>query len=205
MGIEMGAKIAVFPVDAATEAYLAEHAPGAKWEALWADAEAAYDRELRYDLSALEPVVARPHTVDNVAPVSAVAGLPVHQALLGTCTNGRLSDLRAAAAVLKGKRVAAGVRLLVIPASRSVYMAAMADGTLATLVEAGAMVAPPGCGPCLGAHQGLLAPGERCVSSSNRNFQGRMGSKEAEVYLASPLTVAASALRGVLTDPREVI
>lgn len=205
MGIEMGAKIAVFPVDAATEAYLAEHAPGAEWEAVWADAGAAYGRELCYDLSSLEPVVARPHTVDNVAPVSAVAGLPVHQAFLGTCTNGRLSDLRAAAAILAGKKVAPGVRLLVIPASRSIFLAASADGTLATLVEAGAMVAPPGCGPCLGAHQGLLAPGERCVSSSNRNFQGRMGSKDAEVFLASPLTVAASALRGVLTDPREVV
>ena len=205
MGIEMGAKIAVFPVDAATEAYLAEHAPGAEWEAVWADAGAAYGRELCYDLSSLEPVVARPHTVDNVAPVSAVAGLPVHQAFLGTCTNGRLSDLRAAASILAGKKVAPGVRLLVIPASRSIFLAASADGTLATLVEAGAMVAPPGCGPCLGAHQGLLAPGERCVSSSNRNFQGRMGSKDAEVFLASPLTVAASALRGVLTDPREVV
>jgi homoaconitase/3-isopropylmalate dehydratase large subunit len=192
-------------VDAATEAYLAEHAPGAEWEAVWADAGAAYGRELCYDLSSLEPLVARPHTVDNVAPVSAVAGLPVHQAFLGTCTNGRLSDLRAAAAILAGKKVAPGVRLLVIPASRSIFLAASADGTLATLVEAGAMVAPPGCGPCLGAHQGLLAPGERCVSSSNRNFQGRMGSKDAEVFLASPLTVAASALRGVLTDPREVV
>jgi 3-isopropylmalate/(R)-2-methylmalate dehydratase large subunit len=205
MGIEMGAKIAIFPVDAATEAYMREHAPGAEWEAVWADAGAAYGRELSYDLSSLEPLVARPHTVDNVAPVSAVAGLPVHQAFLGTCTNGRLSDLRAAASILAGKKVAPGVRLLVIPASRSIFLAASADGTLATLVEAGAMVAPPGCGPCLGAHQGLLAPGERCVSSSNRNFQGRMGSKDAEVFLASPLTVAASALRGVLTDPREVV
>lgn len=205
MGIEMGAKIAVFPVDAATEAYLREHAPGAEWEALWADGDAAYHRELAYDLSALEPVVARPHTVDNVAPVSEVKGLPVQQAFLGTCTNGRLSDLQAAAAILKGRHVAPGVRLLVIPASRSTFQAAIADGTLATLVEAGALVAPPGCGPCLGAHQGLLAPGERCISSSNRNFQGRMGSKEAEVFLGSPLTVAASALRGVLTDPREVV
>lgn len=205
MGIEMGAKIAVFPVDAATRAYLAEHAPGATWEPVWADEDADYLRELNYDLSALEPLVARPHTVDNVTPVSEVEGLPVHQALLGTCTNGRLSDLRAAAAILKGRHVAAGVRLLVIPASRSVFQGAMADGTLAALVEAGALVAPPGCGPCLGAHQGLLAPGERCISSSNRNFQGRMGSKEAEVFLGSPLTVAASALTGVLTDPREVL
>jgi len=205
MGIEMGAKLAVFPVDALTRAYLAEHAPGQAFEPVWADAGARYSRDLAYDLSALEPVVAKPHTVDNVAPVREVAGLRIHQALLGTCTNGRLSDLQAAARILRDRRVAKGVRLLVIPASRSIYQAAMADGTLAALVEAGAMVAPPGCGPCLGAHQGLLAPGERCVSSSNRNFKGRMGSKEAEVYLASPLTVAASALSGVLADPREFL
>ncbi len=205
MGIEMGAKIAAFPVDAATEAYLTRHASGAAYEPAWADAGASYARELAYDLAKLDPVVAKPHTVDNVAPVREVAGLPVHQAFLGTCTNGRLSDLRAAAAILRGKHVAAGVRLLVIPASRGIFQAALADGTIATLVDAGAMVAPPGCGPCLGAHQGLLAPGERCISSSNRNFEGRMGSKEAEVFLGSPLTVAASALTGVLTDPREFI
>lgn len=205
MGIEMGAKLAVFPVDGATEAYLAEHAPGASWEAVRADADASYCRELKYDLSAMEPVVAKPHAVDNVAPISEVAGLPVQQAFLGTCTNGRLSDLRAAAALLKGKHVASGVRLLVIPASRSILQGALADGTIETLVAAGAMVAPPGCGPCLGAHMGLLAPGERCISSSNRNFQGRMGSKDAEVFLGSPLTVAASALTGVLTDPRELV
>jgi homoaconitate hydratase family protein len=205
MGIEMGAKIAAFPVDAITQAYLAEHAPRASFEPLWADAGASYARELAYDLSKLEPVVAKPHTVDNVSPISEVKGLPVQQAYLGTCTNGRLSDLHEAAAILKGKHIAPGVRLLVIPASRGIYQAAIADGTLAILVEAGAMVGPPGCGPCLGAHQGLLAPGERCISSSNRNFQGRMGSKDAEVFLGSPLTVAASALTGVLTDPREVM
>jgi homoaconitase/3-isopropylmalate dehydratase large subunit len=143
--------------------------------------------------------------VDNVAGISSVKGLPVQQAYLGTCTNGRLSDLQEAAAILKGRHVAPGVRLLVIPASRGIFQAALADGTIATLVDAGAMVGPPGCGPCLGAHQGLLAPGERCISSSNRNFQGRMGSKDAEVFLGSPLTVAASALTGVLTDPREVM
>lgn len=205
MGIEMGAKIAAFPFDAITEAYLVEHAPGAAFEPVWADGDASYCRELTYDLSSLEPVVARPHAVDNVTPVSEVQGLPIQQAFLGTCTNGRLSDLREAAFLLKGKHVAPGVRLLVIPASRSIFQAALADGTIAALVDAGAMVGPPGCGPCLGAHLGLLAPGERCISSSNRNFQGRMGSKDAEVFLGSPLTVAASALTGVITDPREVL
>lgn len=205
MGIEMGAKLAVFPVDDLTRAYLSAHAPGQAYEPVWADEGAAYSRELTYDLSALGPVVAKPHTVDNVAPVGEVSGTKIHQALLGTCTNGRLSDLQAAASILKGKKLAKGVRMLVLPASRSIFQAAMADGTLAALVEAGAMVTPPGCGPCLGAHQGLLAPGERCISSSNRNFKGRMGSKDAEVYLASPLTVAASALAGVITDPREFV
>ncbi len=205
MGIEMGAKLAVFPVDAETRRYLGGHAPGSSWEAVWADDDASYCRKLGFGLGALEPMVAKPHAVDNAATVREVAGLPVQQAFLGTCTNGRLSDLRAAASLLRGRHAAAGVRLLVIPASRSIFQAAIADGTIAALVDAGAMVAPPGCGPCLGAHQGLLAPGERCVSSSNRNFKGRMGSKDAEVFLASPLTVAASALTGVLTDPREVI
>ena len=204
MGIEMGAKLAVFPVDGATKRYLDEHAPGSAWKAVWADDDASYCRKLGYDLGTVEPMVAKPHTVDNSSTVREVAGLEIQQALLGTCTNGRLSDLQAAASILKGKRVASGVRLLVIPASRSIFQAAIGDGTLASLVDAGALVAPPGCGPCLGAHQGLLAPGERCISSSNRNFKGRMGSKEAEVFLASPMTVAASALTGAITDPREV-
>ena len=205
MGIEMGAKIAVFPVDGEAERYLADHAPGSSWQVVWADGDATYRRELSYALPQIVPQVAKPHTVDNVAPVSEVSGRKIHQALLGTCTNGRLSDLRAAASILKGKKVASGVRLLVLQASRAIYLGALEEGTLATLVEAGAIVLPPGCGPCLGAHQGLLAPGEACVSSSNRNFKGRMGSKDAEVYLSSPLTVAASALAGVITDPREVL
>lgn len=204
MGIEMGAKIAVFPADHQTQAYLEGHgAPGHR-ETVWADEDANYCSEEAFDLNHLEPSAACPHTVDNVKPVREIAGLPIQQAYLGTCTNGRLSDLQAAAALLKGKHVAKGVRLLVIPASRSIFQAALADGTIATLADAGAMVGPPGCGPCLGAHMGLLAPGERCVSTSNRNFQGRMGSKESEIYLVSPLTLAASALTGALTDPRNV-
>jgi len=170
---------------------------------VWADADAAYARELTYDLTPLEPVVACPHSVDNVKPVSAVAGTKINQALLGTCTNGRLSDLREAAAILKGRRASPKVRLLVLPASRSVVEAALEDGTLGALVRAGGVVLPPGCGPCLGAHQGVLAPGEVCISTSNRNFKGRMGCKEGEIYLASPATVAASALHGVISDPRK--
>lgn len=203
MGIEMGAKIAVFPFDAVTEKYLAAAGvPRTAYEPVWADPDAEYKSEHLYNLPGIEPMIALPHKVDNVKRVADAAGIEIQQALLGTCTNGRLSDLRAAAAVLDGKRVDPRVRLLVLPASREVLEAALADGTLAKLVAAGAVVLPVGCGPCLGAHQGILAPGERCISTSNRNFKGRMGCKDSEIYLASPATVAASALKGVVTDPR---
>ncbi|MBN2798402.1 MAG: 3-isopropylmalate dehydratase large subunit [Deltaproteobacteria bacterium] len=206
MGIEMGAKIAVFQVDDKTRAWLAERAvdPTA-WQEAWADEDAVYERELSFDLSALVPVVALPHAVDNVHPVSEHLGLEIHQVLLGTCTNGRLSDLRAAAELLRGKRIAPSVRFLLLPASRTVLKEAMAEGLIQDLVEAGATLLPPGCGPCLGAHQGVLAPGERALSTSNRNFRGRMGTRESEIVLGSPQTVAASALFGVITDPREVL
>ncbi len=203
MGIEMGAKIAVFPFDAVTEKYLAAAGvPRTAYEPVWADADAEYKSEHTYNLAAIEPMIALPHKVDNVKRVWDAAGIEIQQALLGTCTNGRLSDLRAAAAVLDGRKVDPRVRLLVLPASREILEAALADGTLAKLVKAGGVVLPVGCGPCLGAHQGILAPGERCISTSNRNFKGRMGCKDSEIYLASPETVAASALKGVVTDPR---
>jgi 3-isopropylmalate/(R)-2-methylmalate dehydratase large subunit len=205
MGIEMGAKVAVFPFDAATERYLGEAGVArSAYEPAWADPDAGYARTLELDLDALEPVVAKPHAVDNVVPVREVVGTPVQQVLIGTCTNGRDSDLEIAAEILRGKHVARTVRLLVLPASRSILKRAMASGALATLVDAGALVLPPGCGPCLGAHMGALAPGERCLSTSNRNFKGRMGSSESEIWLASPATAAASALAGELRDPREV-
>lgn len=204
MGIEMGAKIAVFPVDEQTVEYLQQAGVARdSYEPLWADAEAEYVRELEYDLAALEPVVAKPHTVDNVCPVGEVVGTKINQCLLGTCTNGRLSDLQEAAGILQGKRISPDVRLLVLPASRAVLEAAAEDGTLLALSRAGATVLPPGCGPCLGAHQGVLAPGEVCLSTANRNFKGRMGCKEAVIYLAGPATVAASALHGQITDPRK--
>jgi homoaconitate hydratase family protein len=205
MGIEMGGKIAVFPFDERTEAYLTGiGVDRSSYEPVWADDDAEYLRELEYDLGAIEPVVALPHKVDNVKPVTEVEGMEINQALLGTCTNGRLSDLRAAAAILDGKQVSPKVRLLVLPASREVLEAGLADGTIAKLVAAGGVLLPTGCGPCLGAHQGVLAPGERCLSTANRNFKGRMGCKEAEIVLASPETVAASALSGAITDPRKV-
>ncbi len=172
--------------------------------ALYPDSDARYIAEYRYDATKLEPYVACPHSVDHVVPLSQVAGTRVHQAFLGTCTNGRLEDLATAAAVVKGRRVAPGTRFLVIPASSQVLQEAMRLGYIQTLVEAGAIIGVPGCGPCMGNHMGIPAPGEVTISSANRNFQGRMGTREAEIYLASPTVVAASAVRGVITDPREL-
>jgi homoaconitase/3-isopropylmalate dehydratase large subunit len=173
------------------------------YEVVRSDQDAEYEAVLEYDLSALEPQVACPHTVDNVKPVREVEGRPVNQALIGTCTNGRLEDLEVAAAILHGRKVHPRVRALVLPASREVYVAALRKGLLETLSEAGCVILNPGCGPCLGAHQGLLAAGEVVVSTSNRNFRGRMGNRDSEIYLASPATAAASALEGQITDPRK--
>lgn len=205
MGIEMGGKIAVFPVDGVTTAYLSSIGIAKDaYEAVWADPDATYKQELSYDLSKIEPVVACPHQVDNVKSVSEIEGLEFHQCLIGTCTNGRISDFAQAADILEGKTVAPGVRLLILPASKEIYEEALDLGIISRLSRAGGVVLPPGCGPCLGAHQGALAPGERCLSTANRNFKGRMGCKEAEIYLASPATVAATAITGRLTDPRKV-
>lgn len=204
MGIEMGAKIAVFPFDNLTKEYLKGRTKE-EYEPVWADDDAHYEKTLNYNLDEIEPMVAKPHTVDNTSKVKEVEGKEINQALLGTCTNGRLNDFKLAAKILKGKKVAKNVRLLLLPASRKVLEESFKDGTLQSLVDAGGILLPPGCGPCLGAHQGLLAGGEVCVSSSNRNFKGRMGSKNAEIFLASPLTVASSALTGKITDPREVL
>jgi len=204
MGVEMGAKNAFFPADAVTTRYLSSIGiPTSRYKPIYPDKDATYDQELVYKLREIPPVVAAPHGVDNVKPVTEVEGIEIQQCLLGTCTNGRLSDLKVAAKILKGKHIDPRVRLLVLPASRQVYLDAVKEGVMETLVKAGGTVLPPGCGPCLGAHQGVLAPGERCISTSNRNFKGRMGCADAEIYLASPATVAASALHGRITDPRK--
>lgn len=203
LGIEMGAKNAVCPPDGKVLDWIKGREKSTAWEALWADADAVYAKKLSYDLGDIVPGVAKPHTVDNYAPVDEVKGTKIDQAFLGSCTNGRLEDLQAAAEVMRGRRVA--VRTIVIPASWNVYREAMKDGTLETLLDAGCIVCNSGCGPCLGAHMGALAPGETCISTANRNFKGRMGNKDSFIYLASPYTVAASALRGEISDPREVL
>jgi len=202
MGVELGAKFALFPADEVTLRYLEGRARG-EARRFEPDADATYRESHRVDVSGLEPQVALPHNPGNVRPVSQAAGTTVDQAFLGSCTNARLEDLAVAAAVLRGRRVHPRTRLLVTPASAQVYRDALAAGYLQTLAEAGAAITASGCGACPGGHMGVLAPGERCVSSTNRNFQGRMGSPEAEVYLASPATVAASAVAGAIADPRE--
>lgn len=201
MAAEMGAKNGYVPPDDRTIEYLRNRAVTG-FETVYSDPDAEFEKTMTWDLSTLEPQVAAPHTVDHVKGISQVQGIPVNQCLLGTCTNGRLEDLQQAARVLKGHRVHPKTRLLIFPASRDVLLSAMADGTIPTLVEAGAVLMSPGCGPCLGAHEGVLAPGEKCISTANRNFKGRMGASDAEVFLGSPATVAASAIEGVIADPR---
>jgi homoaconitate hydratase family protein len=201
MAAEMGAKNGYFEPDEETLEWVKARAR-ADYEVVRSDKEAKYEEILKYDLSAIEPQIACPHTVDNVKPVREVEGKLFHQALIGTCTNGRLEDLETAAKIMKGKKVHPNVRALVLPASREVYVEAMRKGLLEILSEAGCVLLNPGCGPCLGAHEGLLAAGEVVVSTSNRNFRGRMGNRDSEIYLASPATAAASALEGKITDPR---
>ncbi len=202
--MEAGAKVAIVPFDEKTEGFLKSRVKG-KMEPVYADEDASYEDVLEFEVSDLEPQVACPHKVDNVKNIREVVGIPIDQAVLGSCTNGRLEDLAIAARILEGKKIHDRVRMIVIPASREVYIEAIRKGYIETFLKAGATIINPGCGPCLGAHQGVLASGERAISSTNRNFKGRMGSPDSEVYLASPATVAASALKGEIADPREVL
>jgi homoaconitate hydratase family protein len=206
MAVEMGAKNGIVEPDETTRKFLEGRMPNAQasFESLKSDADATYEKNINVDVSDLEPQVACPSSVDNVKPISKVGDVAIDQAFIGSCTNGRIEDLRLAAQILKGKKVKNGVRALVIPASQEVYAQALKEGLVEVFTEAGALVCGATCGPCLGGHIGVLASGETCVSTSNRNFIGRMGSPEASVYLASPATVAASALTGKLTDPRKV-
>jgi 3-isopropylmalate/(R)-2-methylmalate dehydratase large subunit len=204
MAVEMGAKNGIVEPDETTSKFLEGRISNAtkSFNALKSDADAVYEKTLSIDVSDLEPQVACPSSVDNVKPISKVGNVEINQAFIGSCTNGRLEDLRLAAQIMKGKKVKSGVRALVIPASQEVYAQALKEGLMEVFTEAGALVCGATCGPCLGGHIGLLASGEVCVGTSNRNFIGRMGSPEASVYLASPAVVAASALTGKLTDPR---
>ncbi len=203
MAIEAGAKNGIFPVDDVTRAYLAGRVDR-PWEAVEPDADAVYEREVVIDLSALEPTVALPHLPSNTRTVQEVAGMPIQQVVIGSCTNGRLDDLRQAAAILKGKKVHNGVRCIVLPATQQIMLDAMAEGLVQIFIEAGAAVSTPTCGPCLGGHMGVLSNGERAVSTTNRNFVGRMGPTDSEIILASPAVAAASAVAGCIADPREV-
>jgi 3-isopropylmalate/(R)-2-methylmalate dehydratase large subunit len=204
MAVEAGATSGIVPPDEETLRYLKEEA-GVKGKvpAFGPDEDAIYDQVVEIDASKLEPQIACPHTVDNVKPVGEVAGKSVQQIVIGSCTNGRLDDIEIAAKILKGKKVARGVRMLVFPASSRIYSEAMKLGFLSTLMESGAVVMNSGCGPCLGVHQGALADGDVGLATTNRNFKGRMGNPNSEVYLCSPAVAAASALTGVITDPRK--
>ena len=205
MAIEAGGKNGIFPVDEAAENYIKEHSDK-PYTIYQADADAVYDAEYTIDLSALRPTVAFPHlpenthTIDEIRQMEAIA---IDQVVIGSCTNGRLDDLRTAAEVLKGRHVAKGMRCIVIPATQAIYMQAMEEGLLKTFIEAGAIVSTPTCGPCLGGYMGILAEGERCVSTTNRNFVGRMGHVSSEIYLASPAVAAESAVAGVISAPAE--
>ena len=200
---EMGAKNSYIPPDQLTFNYLKDRARR-DFEVIYPDENARYSVEMEYDAGTIEPMIACPHTVDNVKPLSEVRGTPIDQAFLGTCTNGRLDDLAAAAEVLEGRKIAPGKRMIVIPASEAVYLAALQAGYLETFLKAGAVIESPGCGPCMGNHMGVPAVGEVSISTANRNFRGRMGTKESEVYLASPAVVAASAVAGEIQHPKDI-
>lgn len=203
MAIEAGAKNGIFPVDQAVRDYVKDRV-ARPWEDVKADPDAEYERDITIDLSEIEPTVSLPHLPSNARKVSQVRGLPIHQSVIGSCTNGRLGDMRIAASILKGRKVAPGVRCIVIPATQQVYLDAMAEGLIEIFVRAGCAVSTPTCGPCIGGHMGVLYKGERAVATTNRNFVGRMGHTESEIILASPAVAAASAVAGAVASPDEL-
>ena len=200
MAIEAGAKNGIFPVDEKTIEYMKEHSTK-EYTVYEADEDAVYDETYTIDLSKLEPTVAFPHLPENTKPISEVPEIKIDQVVIGSCTNGRIEDLRIAAEVLKGRKCAKGIRVIVIPATQAIYLQAMEEGLLKTFIEAGAVVSTPTCGPCLGGHMGILAAGEKAVATTNRNFVGRMGHIDSEIYLASPAVAAASAVTGKISCP----
>ena len=203
MAIECGAKNGIFPVDDITLEYVNGRSQR-EYKVFEADADAEYERVIEIDLGALAPTVACPHLPENTKPVDEIAGLEIDQVVIGSCTNGRMEDMRTAASIIKGKTVAKGIRCIIIPATQSIYLQCIKEGIIEDFIKAGAIVSTPTCGPCLGGHMGILASGERAVSTSNRNFVGRMGHTTSEIYLASPAVAAASAIKGCIADPREL-
>ena len=205
MAVEAGAKAGIFPSDEVTRRFLTEQGRADHYKPVMADDNAVYEKTIKIKLNELEPMIAKPHTVDNVVPVKEAVGIKLQQVSIGTCTNGRIEDIEIVAKILKGKYRHPKTRLIIAPASRDILVAATTAGYIETLLEAGAVILPPGCGSCLGLHQGVLGDGESCLSTANRNFKGRMGSPDAFVYLGSPATAAASAIKGEITDPREYL
>jgi 3-isopropylmalate/(R)-2-methylmalate dehydratase large subunit len=203
MAIEAGAKNGIFPVDEITKKYLDDHAKR-EYQVYEADADAAYDEVITIDLSSLKSTVAFPHLPENTKTIDEVGEIKIDQVVIGSCTNGRFEDLETAAKILKGKKVAKGIRCIIIPGTQQIYLDAMEAGFIRTFIEAGAVVSTPTCGPCLGGYMGILASKERCVSTTNRNFVGRMGAVDSEIYLASPAVAAASAITGYISDPAKV-
>ncbi|MBQ6812953.1 MAG: 3-isopropylmalate dehydratase large subunit [Agathobacter sp.] len=207
MAIEAGGKNGIFPIDDVTRAYMKEHSTR-EWVEYEADEDAVYDEEYVIDLSTLKSTVAFPHLPENthtIDEINVMDDIKIDQVVIGSCTNGRMDDLRAAAEIMKGKKCAKGIRVIIIPGTQKIYLDAIEEGLVRTFIEAGAVVSTPTCGPCLGGHMGVLAEGERCVSTTNRNFVGRMGHVESEVYLASPAVAAASAITGKISGPKEVM
>lgn len=202
MAVEAGAKAGLFVSDEKTREYLEKQGRGDKFTEIKPDEDAVYERIIKIDASKLEPTVSCPHTVDNTKPAKALKDVKINQVFIGTCTNGRIEDLRIAAEILKGKKVNPDVRLIVVPASKQVYLQAMDEGLLKIFVESGGQILGPGCGPCVGVHAGTLGDGEVCLATQNRNFQGRMGNTKGFIYLCSPATAAVSAINGYITDPR---
>jgi len=205
MAVEAGAKAGIFESDDITEKFLKSQGRENEYREIRADKNPVYEQTIDIDCSIVEPMISMPHTVDNTCTVSNIGKVKVDQVLIGTCTNGRLIDLRIAADILKGKKVDKNVRLIVVPASKKVYLEALKEGIIETLVESGAAVQSPGCGPCVGVHQGILGDGEVCLSTQNRNFKGRMGNPDSFIYLSSPGVAAYSALKGYISDVREIL
>jgi 3-isopropylmalate/(R)-2-methylmalate dehydratase large subunit len=205
MSVEAGAKAGLFAADETTRDYLAEQGRGNHYQPISPDNDASYEKTVNINATTLEPTVSQPHTVDNTTLARELKGIKIHQVYIGTCTNGRLEDLAVAASLIKAKKCHPNTRLIVAPGSRQVLLAAIKVGYIQSLVEAGATILPPGCGACIGIHQGVLGDGESCLSTANRNFRGRMGNPNAFIYLGSTATAAATAITGEITDPREVM